>query len=341
MKTVLFYGPKEIRLEDRPIPKAGPGEVIIKNKVALTCGTDVKMYLRGYPLWDPPYSFGHEASGVIMEIGEGVTRFDVGDRVVAHNSVPCNKCYFCKNSQQSLCENITFNLGAFSEYQRIPKEIVKQNMFSIPEQLSFKDAALLEPFSCAVYGTEEIGISLGDTVVVNGAGPIGLMFIRLAYFKGAKVIATDLSDKRLMVAEKLGAWKTINVKDLKEPIKVIKSYTENERGADVVIEAVGIEKVWEQAIQMARKGGKILLFGGTKSGTSINVNAKLLHYSQLTIKGVFHTTPKHVGAAFELIKQGIITSKEFVYNEYNLENLEKAILEHKKGQVIKNCIVFD
>lgn len=340
MKAAFFYGPQDIRIEERPIPKAGRGEIVIQNKVALTCGTDVKMYLRGYPLFTPPHGFGHESAGVVAEVGEGVVDFKVGDRVVAHNSAPCNTCYYCKQGQHSMCENITFNFGCFAEFHKIPAAIVQQNVFHIPEDMKYQEAALTEPFSCAVYGIEEIGVNPGDTVVVNGAGPIGLMFIRLAYYKGARVIATDLSDTRLKVAAQLGAAKTVNA-GVENVIEAVRSLTEDGRGADVAIEAVGLPEIWENTIQMARKGGRILLFGGAKSGSSISLDATLLHYSQHTIKGVFHTTPKHVLAAFQLLKNGILDAKTLVGGEYKLEEVEKALLVHKSGKVIKNCIVFD
>ncbi|CUH94939.1 hypothetical protein P22_1008 [Propionispora sp. 2/2-37] len=342
MKAAMYYGPQTVKVEEVPMPVAGPGELIIKNRVALTCGTDVKTYVRGYPLFRPPYGFGHEAAGIVAQVGENVSGFKVGDRVVAHNSAPCNVCFYCKQGQHSMCENITFNQGAFAEYGKIPAAIVKQNVFHIPENMEFVDAAMVEPFSCAVYGVEQIGIAAGDTVVVNGAGPIGLMFIRLAYFHGAKVIAADLSDERLEIAKKLGAAVTINPQGCgSDPVAAVRKVTEYKRGVDVAIEAVGLTDLWEQTIRMARKGGRILLFGGTKAGTSVSIDANLLHYSQLTIKGVFHTTPKHVQIAFDLIKHGVIASRDFVNKRYRLNEIEEAILSHKSGKVIKNCIVFD
>lgn len=340
MKQVVYYGPEDVRIEEKDIPTAGEGEVIVRNRVALTCGTDVKTFVRGYPLWDPPYTFGHEAAGEVVEVGKGVTDFEVGDRVVAHNSAPCNECYYCKKGQHSMCENIQFNLGAFSQYQKIPKAIVKQNMFKIPDDMHFVDAALLEPFSCAVYGIEEIGIELSDIVVVNGAGPIGLMFTKLATLKGAKVITTDLSDERLELAKKLGAEVTLNVKDKQNTIELVKSYTEDGRGADVVVEAVGIKETWENSVLMSREGGKVLLFGGTKKGINFEISTELLHYSQLTIKGVFHTTPKHVKMAFELLKRGVISAEDFVSNQYKIDDIKEALIEHKEGKVIKNLVLL-
>ena len=340
MKIAQYYAPEDVRIEDKPIPIPQKGEIVIHNKVAFTCGTDVKMYMRGYPLFTPPHPFGHEAAGIVYSVGDEVASFKPGDRVVAHNSAPCNTCYYCKQGQHSMCENLTFNFGAFSEYQLIPATIVKQNVFHIPDQIDFRDAALTEPFSCAVYGVSEIGIETGDTVIINGAGPIGLMFIRLAYLHGAHVIATDLSESRLATARKLGAAVTLNANQ-DNIIEKAKSYTDDNRGSDVVIEAVGLPATWKTSINMARKGGRVLLFGGTKSGSMMDLDTTMLHYSQITIKGVFHTTPKHVQRAFNLIKNGVISADDFVGGEYRIEQIKEAILSHKSGKVIKNCIIFD
>jgi L-iditol 2-dehydrogenase len=198
----------------------------------------------------------------------------------------------------------------------------------------------MEPFSCAVYGIDNCPIHPGDVVVVNGAGPIGLMFARLAVISGAKVIVTDMMDNRLKLASKLGVWKTVNVDGLEDSVEAIKALTDNNRGCDVVIEATGIIDVWETSVKMARKGGFVLLFGGTKSNSILHVDSTLLHYSQITIKGVFHTTPLHVMTALELLKMGVISSEDFIQNEYKLEDLELAIREHASGKVIKNCIVY-
>lgn len=340
MKRAVLWQQQEIRIEEVEIPKPKKGEVLVKNVISTTCGTDVKNYKRGYPLIKPPHLFGHEFSGIVAEIGEGVEKFKVGDRIATHNSAPCNECYYCKKGLYSMCENITFNRGSYAEYTIVPESIVRQNMFLMPDDMDFKTASLLEPFSCAVYGIDNCPIELGDTVVINGAGPIGLMFAKLAVLRGAKVIVTDLKENRLELAKKLGVWKTLNLTGIEDPVKYVRSYTDNERGADIVIEATGLIQIWETSIKMARKGGFVLVFGGTKNGTTLNVDAVLMHYSQLTIKGVFHTTPRHVAEAFELLKMRVINADDFVQNEYVIEDLEKAILEHASGDVIKNCIVY-
>ncbi len=340
MLSAMLYGVEDIRLIETPIPEIGPDEVLVKNKISTTCGTDVKNYKRGYPLLKPPHPYGHEFSGVIAAVGKNVSRFHEGDRVAVHNTAPCNECYFCKKGLYSMCENMTFNRGSYAEYVRVPNSIVRQNMFVLDNSISHKTASLMEPFSCAVYGIDNCPIHQGDTVVVNGAGPIGLMFARLAVLKGARVIVTDLLSNRLAAAKKLGVWKACNLTGVKNPIEFVRGLTEAGRGADVVIEATGHIDVWEISVQMGRKGGFVLLFGGTKSGSRLEVDATLLHYSQLTIKGVFHTTPRHVMAALELLKLGVIDSGDFIQNEYRLTDLEQAILEHASGKVIKNCIVY-
>lgn len=343
MKRVVLYNPRDLRIEEVPIPVPGPGEVLVRNKVTLTCGTDVKTYKRGYRM-DPPYCIGHEAAGIVHSVGEGVTKFAVGQRVVAHNSAVCNVCYYCKKGQHSMCEHLLQNQfvnGGYAEYQLIPAPIVEQNMFAIPDKMSFKQAALLEPLACAVYGISEVPISLGDTVVVNGCGPIGLMFIRLSYLRGARVIACDMSQKRLDLARKLGAAETINIQEVDDQVAAVRNFTEDKRGVDVAIEAVGLTKVWNMTVEMARPGGVVLFFGGTKKGESVCIDTAKLHYQQITIKGVFHTTPIHVHAAFELLKIGAIKAEDFVSEkEYTIDQTEKAILDHAAGNVIKNCIVY-
>lgn len=341
MLSAVLYGVEDIRLIETPIPEIGPNEVLIKNRISTTCGTDVKNYKRGYPLLKPPHPYGHEYSGVIAAVGKNVTRFHEGDRVAVHNTAPCNECYFCKKGLYSMCQNLTFNRGSYAEYAKVPEPIVRQNMYVLDDSVSHKTASLMEPFSCAVYGIENCPIHPGETVVVNGAGPIGLMFARLAVLKGAKVIVTDMLPNRLNVAEKLGVWKACNLTGVENTVEFIRALTDETLGADVVIEATGLIDVWKNSVQMARKGGFVLLFGGTKPGSKLEVDATLLHYSQITIKGVFHTTPRCVMTALELLKMGVISSEDFVQHEYRLPDLERAILEHASGKVIKNCIVYD
>jgi len=336
----MYYGVGDVRIEDIPEPKAGPGDVIIKVESALTCGTDVKTYKRGHVLrrGRGPGVFGHECSGTVVEVGEGVTKFKVGDRVATHNSATCNACYFCKRGQTSMCKSRVGLGGAFAQYVRIPAPIVEQNAFKMPDDLSFQAAALLEPFACAVYGADEANIQLGDIVVINGAGPLGLMILRCAVLRGAHVISCDMSDYRLEVARQLGAAETINVSRVEDQVKAVRDLTPDGRGVDVAIEAVGLPEVWEKTILMARKGGTVVLFGGCKPGTTFTVDTELMHYSQLTLKGVFHTTQRHVEMAFDLICRRVITPEVFVTGQYPLDRVVDAIEAHARQEGIKNEI---
>ncbi len=341
MRAAVLYDQGDIRIIDAPLPQIASDEVLVKNVVSTTCGTDVKNYRRGYPLLKPPHPYGHEFSGVIAAVGSAVEGVREGDRVAVHNSAPCGHCYWCKHGQPSMCENLLFNRGSYAEYVRVPAPIVQQNLFVMPDELSHKAASLMEPLSCAVYGIQNCPIEQGDFVVINGAGPIGLMFARLAVLRGAQVLVTDLVQSRLDVAERLGVWRTLNLTGVEDSVVAVRDMTDDGRGADVVIEATGLLDVWETSVHMARKGGFVLLFGGTKSGSVLKMDATLLHYSQLTVKGVFHTTPLAVSEAFKLLCLGVISANDFVQNEYPLERLEEAILEHASGRVIKNCVVYD
>lgn len=345
MKAIISYGVKDLRLEEIEKPKVGKGEVLLKIKAATTCGTDVKMYNRGYAISlhndNEKVVFGHECAGVVEAVGEGVTKFKVGDRVVPHNTYPCGHCYWCKREQYSMCENLKMRKGTFAEYVVLPQGLVEQNTFLIPDGVGFAEAAMIEPLSCAVYGIDQANIQLGDYVIINGAGPLGLYMVRCAYLKGAKIISCDLSEERLKVAKKLGAWKTVQIKEGMDQVKAVRELIPDDRGADVVIEAVGLPNIWEMALKMVRKGGTVEWFGGCKGGSTVSVDTTLMHYGQLTIKGIFHTTPKHVEMAFELIKNGEIKGEDFIGKEYPIEKVVEALESHAKQEAIKNVIVFD
>lgn len=326
MKAQLFYGPEDVRYEDINIPEIGDDEALVKIKSALTCGSDLKTYKRGHPAMIKKASvFGHEWAGDIVEIGSDVDNFKVGDRIVAVNSVPCYRCYYCKLERYSLCENLIYNNGAYAEYIKVPGNILKKNTYRIPDKIDYREAALLEPLACVVHGIEESNIKTDDMVVINGAGPIGLMFIALARLKGAFVISVDLSDERLEYAKDFGADYTINASKESDQVAAVKELTEDKKGVDVAVDATGIPEVWEMTILMGRKGATINLFGGCVSGTSVNIDTQLLHYSELTIKGVYHHTPYYVKKAFDLITSGKIDTVKFITADMPLEKLVSAL----------------
>jgi len=341
VKAAVFYAPGDVRVENIDIPKIGPGELLVQIKEATTCGTDVKAYRRGHRLFHPPTPLGHEWAGVVVQVGEGVTRFRVGDRVAGANSAPCGRCYYCKVGQPQLCDDLLIMFGSFAEYLQVPARIVEVNTFKLPDHLSFAAAAMIEPLACAVNGIMESGIRLGDTVAVNGAGPIGLYFVRLAALRGARVIVTDLSDMRLEVAASLGAAEVINVSRLPDAVRAVRDLTEDGRGVDVAIEAVGLPETWENTILMARKGGTVNLFGGPKEGTTFTTPTGLVHYNQLTLKGVFHLTPDTARMAFDLLANGQVSERPFISGVQPLSQVVEALEAHARQEVVKYAIVPD
>jgi L-iditol 2-dehydrogenase len=325
MKVAMFYGPGDVRLEEKDIPEIEDTEVLVRIRAALTCGTDLKTYRRGHTLLPPPSPFGHEYAGDVAAVGEKVETVTEGMRVVAANSAPCGHCFYCKRGRESLCENLFFVWGAFAEYIVVPERIVKKNLLIVPDHVSYEEAALTEPLACVIHGVEESGICMGDTVVINGAGPIGLFFTALVKQKGARVIQTDLVDERLSVAETLGADHTINAEEGEEAtIQKVKALTEG-RGADIAIEAVGYPKIWETTIKMTRKGGTATLFGGCEKNTTITVDTSLLHYNEITMKGVFHHTPHYIRTALNLISWGTLDTSIFITEKMPLARIDEAL----------------
>lgn len=338
MRAAMFYEPGDVRMEDVPAPQPESGEILVKIELALTCGTDVKTYKRGHPtlIKEIPSPFGHEFAGAIEEVGEGVDdRWQPGMQVVAANSAPCNHCYYCKVGDQSMCEELSFLNGAFAEYIVVPKRVVEQNLYEIPQGTEHRRMALLEPLACAVHGIVRTPIALGDSVVVVGAGQIGLMFVQLAVMRGARVICVDMSSDRLEVAKSLGAEETVEVSEGKDSASAVREWTPEGRGVDVAIEAVGLPETWEETLQMVRKGGDVTLFGGAPSGTTISVDTLLLHYSQLTIRGIFHHTPYTVRTAYELLAGEQFEAEPYISGTESLENVLDALGRHGRQEGIK------
>src|SRR5438552_6074929 len=172
MTAAVLYGKEDVKIEQVPIPRVGEGEVLIKLPPALTCGTDLKVYQRGYHarMIVPPALFGHELAGIIEEVGSGIRTFHRGERVVALNSAPCGVCFYCSRHQENLCEDLLFNNGAYAEYIRVPRRIVEKNMLAIPPSVSFEEAAMVEPLACVVRGLHETHADIGDTVAVISGG---------------------------------------------------------------------------------------------------------------------------------------------------------------------------
>ena len=338
MNAVRFYAPNDIRYEQTEIKPPKPDEVRVKIMAALTCGTDLKTYRRGHPVLikKVPSGFGHEFSGIIESVGKNVEDFKTGDRVVAANSAPCGECFFCRRGEYNLCENLEFLNGAYAEYINIPARIVKKNLIKISDKLSFEEAAFSEPLANVVHGIAKTDIKAGQTVGIVGIGTIGLMFVRLAKLKGAKVIAAGRNPMKLRLAQEFGgADEVINLTKYKNPEKIFIDFSEDKKGLDVAIECVGLPEIWERMFSLVRKGGTINLFGGCKGGTSINIDTRRLHYDELKVIGVFHHTPEYFREAYRLIESGEVDVKQLLTHTMPLSQTQKALEMVSAGEAIK------
>ena len=326
MLAGVLRGKEDLRMEHVPMPVAGPGELVVQVGVALTCGTDLKVYRRGYhaKMLTQDRLFGHELAGTVVQVGAGVENFSVGDRVVPLNSAPCDECFFCRNGQQNLCDDLLFNNGAYAEFIRIPARIVAKNTLRLPDDMPFEHAALTEPLACVMRGLEESNARAGQTAIVLGAGPIGLLFIHAAALEGLHVIAVVKRVDQVATAKKFGAEHVVRIADVDDPIAAARALTPDGRGADIVFEAVATPEAWQWAVQMARKGGLINLFGGPPAGTTVAFDTNLLHYSDLTIKASFHHTPASVRSAFALLQSGRFHCDDFLTGTAALEDLPQV-----------------
>ena len=218
MMAAVLYGKEHLQVEPVAVPTIDSGDILVRVKVALTCGTDVKVFRRGYHarMIVPPAVFGHELAGDVVAVGEGVTKFSIGDRVVAANSAPCDDVFSAGAACENLCEDLLFNNGAYAEYIRIPARIVERNTYAFPRNVGYQDAALIEPLACVVRGFEETRRAPGDNIAIIGLGPIGLMFVKLAKLYGCRVIAVGRRETQLDRAAALGADELIVAKDERE-----------------------------------------------------------------------------------------------------------------------------
>jgi L-iditol 2-dehydrogenase len=342
MTAAVLYGKEDVRIERLPVPVAGAGEIVVRVHAALTCGTDLKVYRRGYhaKMLTLPISFGHELAGSVDQIGAGVTSFKPGDRVVALNSAPCDECYFCRHGQQNLCDDLLFNNGAYAEYIRIPARIVEKNTLLLPDELPYEHAALTEPLACVLRGLEETNPRVGDTIVVIGAGPIGLMFMHAAQIAGLHVIAVVKHDEQIAAARVFGAEEVVQTTAVDDPIAAVRALTPNARGVDIAVEAVAAPLTWQWAVDMVRKGGVVNFFGGPPSGTKVEFDTNRLHYNDITLKASFHHTPATVRRAFDLIQSGKFKCREYITGRARLADLNNVFHNLMRGSVdIKTAII--
>ncbi len=338
MRAAVLRGKEDVRIENLPEPVLAEGEVRVRIGAALTCGTDLKVFRRGYHarMLTPPCVFGHEFAGVVSEVHPSVREWRAGDRVVAANSAPCGACAPCRRGQAHLCDDLLFLNGAYAQSIVIPARIVTTNLLRIPAHLSLVDAALTEPLACVVQGVGDLQLKAGEHLAVLGAGPIGLMATALALHSGASVTVIGRNQARLDAARRLGAHRVIeNAEDGDCP--------ELDRlQPDAIFEAVGKPDTWEQAIRYVRKGGRVNLFGGCPSGATVTLDTTRVHYHALTLLASFHHTPTTIRKAFALIEAGVVRSQDFVDGRTPLSALPELFRSMCSGnRFVKTLVDVD
>ncbi|WP_373501413.1 zinc-dependent dehydrogenase [Desulfococcus sp.] len=343
MKAAVVHGKGDIRIEEYPTPAAGDGEVVVRTRVSGICATDIKTLLgQGLPK-DLPTILGHEVVGEISEIGRGVEGLRIGDRVAVYPIAVCGNCYFCKRGRHNLCEH-EFGLahgidGGFAEYVRLPKEIVNiGGVVKIPDSLSFEKAVLAEPLSCVYASLKTCKVEPGSVVVILGAGPMGLMHLKMAKWAGARVISVDLRDDRLKTAKNMGAEVCLNASAV-DHIDEIRKITGG-RGAETVIASLGIPGVIEQNLKLTRNGGTFNIFGGPPAGQTISVDPRWLHYGEINLTGTFAASPVQFTACLDLIARNEMAVEDLISDRFGLDNFLDAVERAKNQTMIRGIVVF-
>ena len=324
MKAAIYNGPGNISIGETRSPQLSTDSVILKIKACAICGTDLKLYTVGNPRCKPPIILGHELVGEVVEVGEAVEGFSVGDRVTMATSIACNRCGLCSRGLQNLCRDlkcISYDYdGAYAELMAVPPQGVRGgNLIKVPPSVSDEAAALAEPLSCVVNAQKVAGVKAGDTVAVLSAGPLGCINAEVAKAFGARrVIMTEVVPGRIELARKLKDVEVVDVTDRDAPEEV-RALTNGE-GVDVVMAAAPSARAQADAPLMARKGGTVNLFGSLPKGKStIEIDTRVIHYGQISITGASDSRPCDVRDALNLLEAGKIDTDRIVTHRLPLE----------------------
>jgi L-iditol 2-dehydrogenase len=331
MKAQVFRGVNQLSYEEVPIPAIAADEVLVQVQVVGLCQSDIKKIK--YPLLDPPRIFGHETAGRITQVGAEVSGWQVGDRVVVMHHIPCMQCPHCDNGSYSMCNTyktitttagFTPSGGGFAEYVKVPGHIVRQGgLIPIPDDVSAEEASFVEPTNCCLKAVKKAQIQAGQTVLITGAGPIGLMFIMLVKHLGARVIATDLLPARIEKALSVGADAAFDARDPNLAAEIL-DLTQG-LGADVSLLAVPSDKAFYQAIDCTRKGGKILFFAEFPDEVSISINPNLLYRREIDLMGSYSSAFPLQELAADLVFNRKIDVKALISDRYPLSHLANAV----------------
>jgi L-iditol 2-dehydrogenase len=342
MKCCILEEPGRLVVVERPDPTPGPRDVVVRVRAALTCGTDLKAFRRGHPKMPCPTPFGHEFAGEIVATGREVERFRVGQAVMSANTGPCGRCFFCERDQENLCETIMEEmiLGAYAEYVRIPERVLRVNVFEKPAEMSFEQAALLEPLSSVCFGIAGSPASVlrkDATALVIGAGPIALLWlVALRASSIGRVVVAGRRAARLEVARAFGADLTIGEN---EDVGTRIRRETSGRGADLVVECTGLPEIWSAAPSYARRGGHVALFGGCRPGTTVALDTSRIHYDGVTLASPFHFRPRDVARARALLGRREVDWSRFITSRAPLEETPEVFARLEDGNDVKCAIL--
>ncbi len=331
MKAQVFRGVNQLSYEEIPVPALEPDEVLVQVRVVGLCQSDIKKIR--YPLYEPPRIFGHETAGTITAVGSDVMGWQVGQRVAVMHHIPCMRCAYCLNDNFSMCDtykNICTTAGfapsggGFAEYVKVPGHIVRNGgLIPIPEHISFEEASFVEPTNCCLKAVKKAQIVPGQTVLITGAGPIGLMFVMLVKAFGAKAIATDLLTSRIEKAVSVGAEAAFDARDpnLREKIYALT----NGMGVDVALLAVPSEKAFFQALDCTRKGGKVLFFAEFPDEVEIPINPNILYRREIDLMGSYSSSYRLQNLAVDIVFNRRINVQALISDHYPLQDLSAAV----------------
>lgn len=347
MQAALLYGKEDLRIQKVTTPEINAHEILLKVKSAFVCGTDVRMFRNGYKgvSEDSPLILGHELSGIIEKVGKNVEGYKEGMAVTVAPNIGCGICDLCVSGNTHLCLDyraLGIHLdGGFAEYVRIPETFMRQgNITEIPLGMSFEEAAIVEPVSCVYNGFSKCHIGHGDTVLIIGSGPIGLMHAKLARMAGAaKVLINDISEDRLALCRKFDSFFT--TVDARDPLQEQIFDLTNRRGVDVCITACPVPQVQPIALELAAINGRVLFFGGLRADkANVSLNTNLIHYKQLLVTGTTRSSLAQFRKTIQLIANGQIEVKDLITSRSTLDEIQKTIENVSKGIGLKSTIYF-
>ena len=322
MRVAMYYSNDDVRLEELPVPKAGPGELLMRVQASGICGTDV---LEWYRRQQAPRVLGHEVTGEVAEVGAGVTGFSPGDRIVTTHHVPCNDCHHCRSGHASVCQLMRethFDPGGFAEYLRLPKINVDSGTFLLPDSLSFEQGSFVEPLGCVVRAQDHARAPLQENVLVIGAGIAGLLHVQLARSRGAgTVAATDINEERLRLAQSLGAHHAFHATD-DVPARMREAC--GGRAADLVIVCTSAAPAIRQAFGSVERGGRLLFFASTAAGQEVPMPLYDMWRDEVGLVTSYGASPDDLKASVELLTSGAVNVDDLVTHRLTLEETGKG-----------------